>query len=100
MASTTVYVYTLFTATGMAPGVTWNFGWNNLPQGTAYVVDAMPYNLDAYFQGYPSTIQVEISRVWRRTRQTGTGTHNDILGQIKNVGNDTLDYSLYLVVFT
>jgi hypothetical protein len=99
MAST---VYTLFNGYDMPPGATWPFEWKNIPQGKAYAVDAKPFNNSTSVR----TTAVEVTRVWRRTREIEkTGTfgveiHNDILGQIKNVGNYTASFGFSLIVFT
>lgn len=93
-------VFALFNAFDMPPGVTWNFEWKNLPEGKAYAVDAAPFE-----QSTLNTTQVEVTRVWRRTRQIqksgglGVDIHRDILGQIKNVGTNTTSFTLFLVVF-
>ena len=103
MAST---VYKIFSATGMAPGATWDFTWNNVPSGKAYAVSADPSYPGSTQEGFASTTQVEITRFWRRTRiiekQGSIGVdvevHKDILGKIKNVGNHTLNFDMYLIV--
>lgn len=100
-------VYKLFSATGLAPGATYNFVWNNIPKGKAYSVDAHPYYPGSYQEGYGSTTQAEVTRFWRRTRaiqkQGSIGVdvevRNDVLGAVKNVGSHVLHFDLYLTVF-
>jgi hypothetical protein len=101
-------VYKIFSSTGMAPGVTWNFTWNNVPDGKAYAVSADPSYPGSYQEGYASTTELEITRFWRRTRiiqkpgsiGVDVEVHKDVLGQVKNVGGHTLNFDMYLVVFS
>jgi hypothetical protein len=101
-------VYSLFTFTDLAPGETVAFVWKNLPAGQAYALDARPFYAGSYYEGYNSTTEVEITRVWRRTRSiekpgsigVTVEVHNDILAHIKNVGGHKLDCNVSLVVFS
>lgn len=101
-------VYKLFTATDLAPGATFHFVWNNIPTGKAYAVDAYGYNVGSYQEGYGNTTKVEVTRVVHRRRQiqkpgsigVDVEVHDDIEGDVKNVGAFKLDFALYLVVFS
>jgi hypothetical protein len=97
----------LFTAFDVPPGGKFSFEWRNIPQGKAYAIDAQPYNPGSYQEGYNNTTEVEVTRFWRRTRsiqkQGSIGVtvevHNDVLGEIKNIGPDKLDCAFNLIVF-
>jgi hypothetical protein len=98
-------VYKLFTMTDLAPGATAHFVWKNISGGTAYRVDAHPFYGGSTIEGFNSTTEAEVTRVWRRTRmiekQGSIGVtvevHNDILGDVKNVGGHKLDFDLWLI---
>jgi hypothetical protein len=97
-------VHKLFTATDVPPGATYHFTWNNIPSGKAYAVDAQPFHLVSS-TGPSGTTQAEVTRFWRRTRiiqLTGhdVEAHNDVLFNVKNVGNIECHFHLYLTVFS
>jgi hypothetical protein len=100
-------VYNLFTVTDLAPSATFSFVWNNIPAGKAYRVDAHPFYPGSTLEGFNNTTEAEVTRFWRRTRQIEkpgsigviVEVHNDILGEVKNVGGHKLNFELYLVVF-
>jgi len=101
-------VHHLFDVFDMPPGKTWTFFWTNLPAGYAFAVDAFPYTAGTTEGGFTHTTQVEITRVWRQRReiqQQGSlgvtvDAHNDIWFEVKNVGNDTLQFDVYLTAFS
>ena len=100
--------YTLFSGTDLAPGQTHSFGWKNVPSAKAYRLDAHPYNPGSYQDGYQNTTQLEVTRFWRRTRQIQTPgsigvtveVHNDVCGEIKNVGGYATDYDVVLIAIS
>ena len=102
-------VYKLFTVTALAPGATYHFIWNNVPAGgKACAVDAYGYNVGSTLEGFNNTTKVEVAHFVRRRRQiekpgsigVTVETHDDIEGDVKNVGAFKLDFDLFLVVFS
>jgi hypothetical protein len=102
-------VYKLFTATGLAPQATFHFLWNNVPAaGKACAVDAYGYNVGSTQEGFTNTTKIEVTHFVRRRRQiekqgsigVTVEVHDDIEGDVKNVGSSKLDFDLYLVVFS
>ncbi len=97
-------VHKLFTVAELAPGVTYNFVWKNVPAGKAYAVDASPFYPVHQPGNDTTTTQAEVTRFSRRRRvidiQGDLDIHNDVLGTVKNVGTDALHFDLYLTVFS
>jgi hypothetical protein len=103
-------VHPIFFVNGVAPGTSHGFTWKNLPQGTAYAMDAHPYRVTAnYPVGLTVTTEVELTRVWRKTRETEEtdqegfkklDVHNDISAVYKNVGQQSLDVDFYVIAFS
>ena len=100
--------YKVFTATNVAPGATINTGWNNIPQGKAYAVDASPYWYGSTNEGFDSVTQAQVTKLSRRRRVieksdnqfSDTEVHNDVLCSVKNVGTHVMNFDLYLIVFS
>ena len=100
--------YTLFSGTDLAPGKSYSFSWKNVPAAKAYALDAHPYNPGSYQDGYQNTTQLEVTRFWRRTRQiqkpgdigVTVEVHNDVCGEIKNVGTYPSDYDVVLIAIS
>lgn len=100
MAATT---YQVFTATDLQPGATYTFYWQNVPEGKAYAIDAEPHPPAA--AGWLGTVVTEITRIGRRKRVFGTqgrltDARDDVLAAVKNVGQQTTDFTVYLTVFS
>jgi hypothetical protein len=99
--------YFLFSVDNLAAGATFNFTWKNIPPATAYRLDATPYDTGYGYAGSISISQVEVTRFWRRTRVEvglpegpGGDFHHDVLGTIKNVGNEAIYLNAYLIAVT
>lgn len=101
-------VHKLVTTSWVGPGDTFTHTEEDIPDGTAYSVDVHPFYPGSEEAGYTGTTVAEVTRFRRRTRKiekvgmrnTTIEAHNDVIVTVKNVGDVSLCFDPYLIVFS